>query len=340
MKDEKITLSYGSGGETTRKFIAGAILSRFKNPILGEMTDSAVFNPDSKKRLAFTTDGYTVNPLFFKGGDIGKIAVCGTINDLTAMGAEPKYLSLAMIIEEGFDFASLGKILDSIKAECKKNNVWVVTGDTKVVEKNSCDGIFITTSGIGFLEPKADLGYGRIKTGDQIIVTGNLAEHGFSILLERNPHTLFHKIQSDCAGLWSLIGPLMKGRLARTIKFMRDPTRGGIAAVMNEVIEKNRAIGIRLFEKGLPIPPKVRALSEILGIDPLNVANEGKMVLFVSKTSSETVLSTLKKHPLGKNSRLIGEVTNSGKGQVLLETIYGALRRVPMPQADELPRIC
>lgn len=340
MKYDRITISYGSGGKITNRFIKEHILKYFKNSVLSNLTDSAVLSKKQfvSNNVAFTIDGYTVNPIFFPGGDIGKLSVCGTINDLTAVGAKPVAIACSLIIQEGLEIKVLDKILNSIKIVCDKEKIDIVTGDTKVVEKTACDKIFIITSGIGILKDKLKFDYTMIKPKDKIIVTGNIAEHGFAILLSRGSYGFSYKIKSDCAPLWDMIQNVIP--FGDKIKFMRDPTRGGLSSVLNEIVEKNCNIGIKLYEDKIPLSKEVKSISEILGLDPLSIANEGKMVLVVDGQFSEKILRILCKHPMGKNAAIIGEVTKKNCGKVILENIFGSSRIVDMPVTEQLPRIC
>lgn len=338
MKD-KILISYGSGGKYTYEFINSFILKYFKSTTLAQLLDSAVINFD-KDKLAFTTDSYVVSPIFFPGGDIGKLSICGTINDLLCVGAIAKYISVSFIIEEGLEFETIEKILLSMKTVAEQENVEVVTGDTKVVEKGSCDKIFVTTSGIGVIKNHVNLHYDRIEPEDVIIINGNIAEHGIAILLSRGGYGFKTTIESDCASLKSLIEPLLNSELASDIKFMRDPTRGGVAAVLNEIVLKRKDIGIEIDEGFVPVSGTVKELCEMLSFEPINIANEGKIIIVVKKEIAEKVLTILRQHPLGKNSAIIGKVTQENKGRVVMKTLYGAKRIIEMPVAEELPRIC
>lgn len=341
MKKEMILISHGAGGKHTYELINKFILKNFSNNVLEKMLDSAVLNIPAGTKIAFTTDSYTITPLFFPSSDIGKLSICGTINDLLCVGAEPKFISLSLIIEEGLETEILEKILHSIKKIAEEENVLVVTGDTKVVNKGSCDKIFINTAGIGVIVNNIEIGYEKIQPTDVVIVTGNIAEHGLAVLLSRGSYGFEYKIESDCASLKSLIMPIfLDSRLAKNIKFLRDPTRGGVASVLNEIVIKRKDVGIVIDEGKLPIDVNVKNICELIGIEPLNVANEGKMVIIVSKDVANDVIEILKKHPLGKNAKIIGEVTEENKGFVILKTIYGTKRIVDMPTAEELPRIC
>jgi hydrogenase expression/formation protein HypE len=335
MSFKNILLSHGSGGRLTHNLISELLLAKFKNPILEELTDSALIH--YKETIAFTTDSFVVSPLKFPGGDIGKLAVCGTVNDLVMLGAQPEYLSLAFIVEEGLDYRSLQQVVDSISINAASCGVWVVTGDFKVVEKGSCDKIFINTSGIGRILKNRNLSIRNIEAGDEVIVTGNIAEHGLAVLAKRKELDFRFNIQSDCAALNALIIPVLKKTNA--IKFMRDPTRGGLATTLNEIAEAS-SLGIIINEKQIPISTKVKAAAELLGIDPLYVANEGKAILVVGKDETESVLTLLKKHPLGRNARRIGAIAKAPSNRVVLTTVLGTQRIVDMLTSEPLPRIC
>ncbi len=335
MTAEKILLSHGSGGRLTHNLIKGSLLKKLNNPILAELTDSALI--DYKEKIAFTTDSFVVNPLFFPGGDIGKLAVAGTVNDLVMLGATPEYISLALIIEEGLEIKILEKIIDSVSSYAKAAHVQVVTGDTKVVERGAADKLFINTSGLGRLITSKKLSVKNISCGDKIIITGNIAEHGFAVLTKRRELDLKLNIKSDCAALSGLIIPLLKK--TKGIKFMRDPTRGGVATTLNEVAEASN-LGIIIDEKNIPISKKVKAASELLGIDPLYVANEGKALLVVSPNEADKITTLLRKHPLGKNSKIIGTVIKEPRAKVVLRTVFNTERVLDMLTSEPLPRIC
>jgi len=336
MPAKTILLGHGSGGRLTHNFIKDELLDKFKNPILGELADSAVI--DYKERVAFTTDSFVVSPLFFPGGDIGKLAVAGTINDLVMVGAVPEYLSLALIMEEGLDQRILEKILSSVAFHSKKYGVKIVTGDTKVVEKGAADKLFINTSGIGRLISARKLSIKNIISGDKIIITGNIAEHGLSVLAKRKELDLGFNIKSDCNALNGLIIPLL-AKKGGAIKFMRDPTRGGVATTLNEVAEAS-GLGLIINEKSIPISEKVRVASELLGIDPLYIANEGKALLVVSAKEAGGIVSLLKRHTLGRNAKIIGEVVKGPKARLLLRTAFNTERILDMLTSEPLPRIC
>jgi len=336
LKEEKsILLGHGSGGKLMHDLIKNLLLKKLNNPILKELSDSAFIN--YKEKIAFTTDSFVVSPLEFLGGDIGKLAVCGTINDLVMQGAYPQYLSLALIIEEGLNYKILEKIVESISLTAKKCGVYFVTGDIKVVEKGACDKIFINTSGIGRIVAKKRLSRENIKVGDKIIITGRIAELGFSVISKRKNINLGFNIKSDCAALNSLLLPLFKK--TEGIKFMRDPTRGGIATTLNEIVE-DLPLGIIIEEKKIPISSRVRAASELLGIDPLYVASEGRAILVVETKKSKKILGLLRKHPLGRLAEEIGVVVKEPKKEVILNTVLGTKRRLEMLTSEALPRIC
>lgn len=314
-----ISLGHGSGGRLTWDLI-NKISKKFESV---QLNDSAIL--DVTHKIAFTTDSFVVHPLFFSGGDIGKLSVCGTINDLSVMGAKPLFLSCALIIEEGFEEEKLQSIIDSMAKTAKEAGVKVVTGDTKVVEKGKADGIFINTSGIGSLtsyEPK------KIEVGDEVIINGEIGLHALAIMTSR--FDLDFDIESDCAPLNGLISSLPLNE----VKFMRDPTRGGIAATLNEAV---RDVGIEIYEEKIPVSEEVRAVCELLGFDPLYLANEGKVVVIAE--DGEEIVRAMRKHPLGKKAEIIGKVTED-KGRVFLRSLSGGRRIVDMPVADQLPRIC
>jgi hydrogenase expression/formation protein HypE len=331
----KILLGHGSGGRLMHSLIKDLLLKKLNNPILKELSDSALI--DYKDRIAFTTDSFVVSPLFFPGGDIGKLAVCGTVNDLVMQAAVPQYLSLALIIEEGFDYNTLEKIIDSISINARKAGVYFVTGDIKVVEKGACDKIFINTSGIGRIIDNKKLSIKNIEPNDLVIITGQIAQHGLAVLAKRKELDLGFNIKSDCAALGDLIIPILKKTEA--IKFMRDPTRGGVATTLNEIAQ-NSGLGVIIDEKNIPVSTRVKVAGELLGIDPLYIANEGRAILVVKKDGAEKVLNLLRKHLLGQNAQIIGTVVNKPKGRVIINTILGTQRIVDMLTSEPLPRIC
>jgi len=325
--DDKILLSHGGGGKKTQDLIRHIFLEKFSNEELNELDDGAVIGD-----MIITTDSFVVNPLFFPGGDIGKLSISGTVNDIVAMGGTPLFLSAGFIIEEGFPLEDLKKIVDSMSNEAKAVPVKIVTGDTKVVEKGKGDGIYINTTGFG--KKTLELGLERIKPGNKIIITGTVGDHGASILLSRNQFEIESGLKSDCAPLYGLL----KSILSEDIKFMRDPTRGGLAAVLNEIVRKDW--GIEIFEDKIPIREDVKGICEMLGIDPITMANEGKMVIFVEGDRVEETLKTLHMHPLGRDASIIGKVTDQIKGRVVERTVAGTTRIIDMPSGESLPRIC
>lgn len=334
-QNSKITMAHGSGGKLMHDLIKKLFLQKFDNPILSSLSDSAIINLNGNP-IAFTTDSYVVNPIFFPGGDIGKLAVCGTINDLAVVGANPLYLSCSVVIEEGFEYELLEKIIDSMKVTAEKAGVEIVTGDTKVVERGKGDKIFINTSGIGIIE-KEDLSVENIKVGDKIILNGSIGEHGIAVLSERAELGLDVNIESDCAPLNDLIQSVIK--ISNKVKFMRDPTRGGLATVLNEIVE-NRNFGIILEEEKILVKEEVKAVCEILGFDPLYIANEGKVVIIAGAEDAEKIVEVMRRHPLGKDTHIIGEIVGEPEGLVCMKTRSGGTRIVDMLVGEQLPRIC
>jgi hydrogenase expression/formation protein HypE len=335
MKAQKILLGHGSGGRLMHSLIRDLMLKKLNNSILKELADSASLN--YKERLAFTTDSFVVNPLSFPGGDIGKLAVCGTVNDLVMLGAVPEYLSLALILEEGLDYRVLENIVESISHHARQAKVYCVTGDIKVVEKGACDKIFINTSGIGRIIKNRFLSVKKIKAGDKIIITGAIGQHGIAVLSKRKELDPRFNIKSDCSALHGLLLPVLKN--AQGIRFMRDPTRGGLASTLNEIVQA-AGLGIIIEERRIPVSGRVRVACELLGIDPLYVANEGRAIIVVANKSADKVLKFLRKHPLGRKARVIGEAVNNPRGRVILRTILGTQRILDMLTAEPLPRIC
>ena len=318
------------------KLIKELLLGKLNNPALRELSDSAKIN--CAERSAFTTDSFVVSPLFFNGGDIGKLAVCGSVNDLVVSGAKPQYLSLAFIIEEGLDYVILKKVVDSVAHTAQCAGVTVVTGDFKVVEKGACDKMFINTSAIGRMVDNCAPAIKNIALGDKIILTGNLAQHGLAVLAKRKGLDLGFDLKSDCAALNGLILPILK-KMGRAIKFMRDPTRGGLATTLNEISESSR-MGILIEEKNIPLAQKTKAACELLGIDPLYLANEGAAVVVVKEDFAPAAVRLLKKHPLGRQARIIGTFAKLPKARVVMQTILGTRVIIDMLTSEPLPRIC
>jgi hydrogenase expression/formation protein HypE len=336
-KNDRILLAHGGGGQLTDELIRKHILPSFDNEALAELGDSAKLNIDSNS-ICFTTDSYVVKPLFFNGGDIGKLAVCGTVNDLAVAGSKPIALSLSLIIEDGFEFKLLDKILASIADTARQNNVNVVTGDTKTVEAGAADKIFINTAGIGVKLSGVEMGYDKIAVGDKIIINGTIGDHGMTIISQRQDIKFQSQMQSDCAGLAGLICELLEK--TNGIKFMRDPTRGGLAASLNE-ISRSTGLSIEIVQTDIPVKPVVQAAADMLGFDVLTIANEGKFIAIVSPDSADDCLSICKNHPLGKDTKVIGQVCQSSDEPLVeLKTQIGGKRIVQMPYGRELPRIC
>ncbi|MFH2012461.1 MAG: hydrogenase expression/formation protein HypE [Pseudomonadota bacterium] len=331
--DKKILLAHGSGGGLYHSLIDEVFLKNFNNPFLSEKDDGAIVEIEGVK-LAFTTDSYVVKPIFFPGGDIGKLSVFGTVNDLAVMGAEPLYISCGLIIEEGLEQRILEKIALSMAQSAKVAEVLLVTGDTKVVEKGGADKIYINTAGVGVV--KKDLSVKRIEAGDRIILSGNIGDHEVSVLLAREEFPFSSQVTSDLSPLNQLTSDILG---IDGIKFMRDPTRGGLATTLNEIAE-GLGLGIIIYEDKIGVSDGVAAVCELLGLDPLYLANEGKIIVVVKKDSADEVLKRMRKNPLGKESEIIGEVTEELNGRVCLRTKIGGTRILDMLTGEQLPRIC
>lgn len=333
---KEIVLAHGSGGKLTHRLIERMILPAFANPLLEPLHDGAVFSLNGA-RLAFSTDSYVVKPIFFPGGDIGKLAVHGTVNDLAMCGARPLYLSAAFIIEEGFPMSDLWRVLQSMRTAAETAGVSLVTGDTKVVDRGKGDQIFINTSGIGVIDPTVDIRPNRAQPGDKIIMSGELAAHGIAIMSVREGLEFESEICSDTAPLNGLVETLFAA--SKNIHVLRDPTRGGVTSAVSEIAESAK-VGIRLDQRSLPISEQVKAACEILGLDPLYVANEGKLLAFVPSEEAACVLAAMRGHPLGVNAAIIGEVVSDHPGLVTMTTHIGGTRVVDMLSGEQLPRIC
>jgi len=333
-----ILLSHGSGGQMSHDLINDMFIRYFDNDVLNTQTDSAVLNIPPE-HISFTTDSYVIDPVFFPGGDIGKLAVCGTVNDLAVSGAVPKYLSAGFIIEEGFEYGKLERIVKSMAEEAKRAGVHIVTGDTKVVNRGKADKIFINTSGIGILNTKfKGLSYGKdITPGDKIIVNGTMGDHGVAIMAERENLGINSHLESDCASINHIIDLVLKSH--NDVKLMRDITRGGLATVLCEITDKDK-FGIAIEEEHIPVKDQVNGMCEILGLDPLYIANEGKFLMIAGENEAEAILQTLKSDVLGRDASIIGEVVDSAPGKVLLKTEIGGTRIVNMLAGEQLPRIC
>ena len=324
-----------------RKLIETIVLPAFNNPMLAALEDQAQV-PLSElvahgDRLAFTTDSYVVTPMSFPGGDIGKLAVCGTVNDLAVSGALPLYLSCGLVIEEGLEMAQLSTIIDSIALHARSAGVSVVTGDTKVVERGAADKLFINTAGIGVVPAGVNISASRAQTGDVVLFSGSLGDHGVAILLARNELALDAPVVSDCQPLHGLVAAMLKA--CPDIHCLRDATRGGVATVLNEFATSSR-VGIRLREAAVPVNETVRGACEILGLDPLYLANEGKLVAVVPASHAEAALAAMRAHPAGRDAAIVGEITAEPSGRVILSTAFGGNRVVDMLVGEQLPRIC
>ena len=335
-KDDIIQLSHGDGGIKTGELINNLLLKYFGNEILNKLEDSAVLNC-SRKKIAYTTDSFVVNPIFFPGGDIGKLSICGTINDLVTTGCTPLAISLSLILEEGFLVSDFKKILSSIKNTLNDTNLKIVTGDTKVVEKGSADKIFINTSGIGLVGNGIDISPRKIKVGDKILINGGIAEHGTAILICRKEFNFKTNIVSDCAPLSSLVNSMTAA--SKNIHALRDATRGGLASILFELARASKT-NINIYEDKISVKKEVLGICEFLGLDPLYIANEGKMVAFVDRRDADKILQSMKKNKYGKDSQIIGEVTEKGEGLVILITELGTRRVLDLHYSEQLPRIC
>ena len=330
-------LSHGSGGMMMHQLIEDLFVRHFRNKILDEQTDSAILTIGSSE-IAFTTDSFVIDPLFFPGGNIGKLAVCGTVNDLSVSGAVPLYLSVSFILEEGFPMKELEIIVESLAAEANKAGVLIVTGDTKVVNKGKCDKLFINTAGIGRLsdENRHISKALNIKSGDVIIINGAIGDHGMAVMNARESFNFKASVESDCACLNHLIHEVLN---QSPVKFMRDPTRGGVATLLNELVGKI-GLGIEIEESALPLNKGVKAMCEVLGFDPLHIANEGKVVIVAGEQEGNKIIEILKNNELGLQSAIIGRVVSDHPGKVVLKNETGGRRIIDSLSGDQLPRIC
>ena len=334
---EKISLAHGSGGKASHELIEKLFVAGFGSKSLAAMEDSAVIRIGSET-IAFTTDSYVVDPIFFPGGDIGSLAVHGTVNDLAMRGARPLYLSVGMIIEEGFAFKDLEVIVRSLKEAADRAGVEIVAGDTKVVQSGKADKIFINTSGIGVLDNGLDISAANGRPGDLVLLSGTMADHGATILCQREGLQIQGEFRSDSAPLNHMVEAMIR-EAGSFIHILRDPTRGGVGTTLNE-LAMSSGVGIRIREKVLPVRDDVRGACELLGLDPIYLANEGKLLAFVDPVAAERVLAVMRKMEYGENSCIIGEVVADHPGQVVLETIIGSARIVDMLYGEPLPRIC
>ncbi len=333
---ERVLLGHGSGGTLSADLLQKIFLPAFQNPILARLDDQAVLTINGS-RLAFTTDSFVVKPLIFAGGDIGSLAVHGTVNDLAMGGARPLFLSAAFILEEGLPLETLRQVVESFRKAASAADVAVVTGDTKVVEKSCCDGMFINTSGIGIVPEGVQISADQARPGDRILLSGSLAEHGIAILAQREGLEFESPVQSDSAPLHTLVAAMLK--TGAEIRCLRDPTRGGLSSTLNEIASRSR-VGMTLEERAIPIREEVRGACEMLGLDPLYVANEGKLVAIVDPDATELLLEVMRQHPFGRNAQVIGTVREKDPGLVVMRTTLGTTRIVDMLAGDQLPRIC
>jgi hydrogenase expression/formation protein HypE len=339
LRDEYITLSHGSGGKATHNLIEGIFVPAFSNPLLDGMDDAATFTPDGGAlAIAFTTDSYVVNPLFFPGGDIGKLAIHGTINDLAMAGAQPLYLSAGFILEEGFPIADLRRIVASMSVAAREAGVAIVTGDTKVVQRGKADGMFITTAGVGTVRVGRTIGQNQLQPGDRILLSGPIGDHGIAVMLAREMLDIESDIQSDTAPLHTLVASLLDVA-GHGIHCLKDPTRGGIATALNEMALASE-VAIVLDERAIPVRSEVRGACEVLGLDPFTIANEGKLLAIVAPEVADPVLAALRAHPAGREAAIIGTVQAEPQSMVFLRTDIGGRRVLDMLVGDPLPRIC
>ncbi len=336
LSHDTVQLAHGAGGKLSNEMIDKIFLPRFLNSTLEKMEDQAILeNPGG--RIAFSTDTFVVDPIFFPGGDIGDLAINGTVNDIAMSGAQPKYMSVGFILEEGLDFDTLHRIVLSMEKAAKVAGVQIVAGDTKVVNRGSCDKVFINTSGFGFVPDGVSISASNLKPGDKIIVSGTLADHGMAVMTTREGLSFQSTVQSDTAGLNHLVRDMLA--VTKDIHALRDPTRGGLATSLNEFAMSSN-VGIQLYGNAIPVRENVRGACEILGIDPLYVANEGKLVAVVPAQIADQMLAAMHKNVYGKEAVIIGEVTDKHPGVVALQTGLGANRIVDMPVGEQLPRIC
>jgi hydrogenase expression/formation protein HypE len=333
--DDTILLAHGSGGKLSHELVEKTFLPFLANPALNKLDDSAVF--EASGRLAFTTDSYVVNPIFFPGGDIGKLAVCGTVNDLAMNGAKPLYLSLSAIIEEGFLLRELERIVQSIKKAAEEAGVSIIAGDTKVVNRGQADKLFITTSGVGIVPPGVYISGANARAGDKILLSGTVGDHGIAIMSQREGLKFSMTLKSDCAPLSKLVSQMLE--VTSRIHCLRDPTRGGLATTLNELARQSN-VGIVIEETKIPVKEEVRAACELLGLDPIFVANEGKLVAVVDPAKADKILARMKKNRYGRDAAVIGDVTSEHPGKVVMKTRLGPSRIVDMLSGELLPRIC
>ena len=336
VREDRITMSHGAGGKATQTLIQAIFLNEFRNPLLEPLEDAARLQV-SGARVAFTTDSYVVSPLFFPGGDIGDLAVNGTVNDLATSGAVPLFLSAGFILEEGFPVDDLSRIVRSMRAAAEAAGVQVVTGDTKVVERGKADGCYINTAGVGIIERDVNLGVANARPGDAIIVSGPIGDHGVTIMLARGELDIEAELESDTASMAGLVAGLLDA--VPGVRALRDATRGGVATILNE-IAKSAGVGVLVSEDDIPVRDVVRGASELLGIDPMYVACEGRLVAVVDGAQADAAVAALRSQPLGERAAVIGHVTEGPEGIVQLKTAFGGTRIVDLLVGDPLPRIC
>jgi len=336
MSYQEIVLAHGSGGKLSQRLMQEMVLPRFRNDLLEPLHDGAIFSCNGA-RMAFSTDSYVVNPIFFPGGDIGKLAVHGTVNDLAMCGARPLYLSVGFILEEGMRMADFERVVESMQEAAAASGVALVTGDTKVVDRGKADGIFVNTSGIGMVPDGVNIAPGRARAGDKILLSGEIAVHGIAIMSVREGLEFETQIASDTAALNGLVDAMLDA--CKDIHVLRDPTRGGISSALTEIAQSAR-VGMLLEEARIPIGEEVKGACEILGLDPLYVANEGKLLAIVAPEDADNVLRAMRGNPLGKQAEIIGQVTGEHPGYVMMRTRVGGTRIVDMLSGEQLPRIC
>ena len=333
--EDRILLAHGSGGRLAHELVTKEFVTALANPLLAKLDDAATFDLGGK--LAFTTDSYVVSPLFFPGGDIGKLAVCGTVNDLAMTGAKPLYLSLSFIIEEGLSRRDLARVVDSIRRVAGEAGVEIVTGDTKVVNRGSADGLFINTAGIGIIAEGVNISGSNARPGDRVILSGAIGDHGIAVLSQREGLSFATRLESDCAPLGKLVAGMLA--VSRNIHCLRDPTRGGLATTLNELAAQSK-VGIRIEEDRVPVREEVLAAGEMLGLDPLYIANEGKLVAILPPEDAGGILEAVHANKYGREAAIIGEVTAEHPGRVVMKTSLGTSRIVDMLVGNPLPRIC
>jgi len=333
--DDSILLAHGSGGKLSHELVEKKFLPFLANPALNKLDDSAIF--EASGRLAFTTDSHVVDPIFFPGGDIGKLAVCGTVNDLAMNGARPLYLSLSAIIEEGFLLSELEQILQSIKKAAEEAEISIIAGDTKVVNRGQADKLFITTSGVGIISPGVDISGANAKAGDKVLLSGTIGDHGIAVMSQREGLRFSMTLESDCAPLNKLVSEMLE--VSPRMHCLRDPTRGGLATTLNELARQSK-VGITIEEAKIPVKEEVKAACELLGLDPIYVANEGKLVAIVDPADADNILAQMKQNSYGIDAAVIGKVTKDHPEKVVMKTKLGPSRIVDMLSGELLPRIC